>query len=133
MGKRTRTKWMALLVAVFFLPSGCATTTGGEAAGGISTYSYINGEWTTDYNHSFDATWSACQKSISDLRGIDVDQDRTIGNGKIKAVVNKQDVRITVLYKAKNVTTVTIKVGMIGDKDTAQMIGDKISTYLSRK
>jgi hypothetical protein len=130
MGKKTN--WIVVLLIGVFVLSGCATTTGGPA-GGTGNYSYINGELTIQYNHPFDATWTACQKSISDLRGVDVDQDRTIGNGKIKAVVNKQEVRIVVLYTAKNTTTVTIKVGIVGDRDTAQAIGDRIGIYLSKK
>ena len=41
--------------------------------------------------------------------------------------------RLTVLYKAKNVTTVSIRVGLLGDKLASQLIHDKIGDNLLRK
>ena len=58
---------------------------------------------------------------------------REIGNGKIAAVINDEKVKIEVLYKAKNVTTVSIRVGLIGDKLASQLIHDKIGDNLVRK
>ena len=97
------------------------------------TYLYINGEMSTDYNHSFDATWTACQKSIADMRGVDVEQQKEIGNGKIAAMVNNEKVKIEVLYKAKNMTTVSVRVGVMGDKISSQSIHDKIGDNLVRR
>ena len=113
---RKRINWVVLLVMGAFMISGCTAALVGVAAvgAGSGTYFYINGEMKTDYYHSFDATWSACQKSIADMRGVDVEQDKEIGNGKIAAVVNDEKVKIEVLYKAKNVTTVSVRVGTDG-------------------
>ncbi len=132
---RKRINWVVLLVMGAFMISGCAAAVVGVAAvgAGSGTYFYINGEMKTDYYHSFDATWSACQKSIADMRGVDVEQDKEIGNGKIAAIVNDEKVKIEVLYKAKNVTTVSIRVGLIGDKLSSQLIHDKIGDNLVRK
>jgi hypothetical protein len=130
-----RINWIVLLVMGVFAISGCTAALVGVAAvgAGSGTYFYINGEMKTDYYQSFDATWSACQKSIADMRGVDVEQDKEIGNGKINAVVNDEKVKIEVLYKAKNVTTVSVRVGLIGDKLSSQLIHDKISDNLVRK
>lgn len=132
---RKRINWVVLLVMGAFMISGCTAALIGVAAvsAGSGTYFYINGEMKTDYYHSFDATWSACQKSIADMRGVDVEQDREIGNGKIATVVNDEKVKIEVLYKAKNVTTVSVRVGLVGDKLSSQLIHDKISDNLIRK
>lgn len=132
---RKRINWVVLLVMGAFMISGCTAALIGVAAvsAGSGTYFYINGEMKTDYYHSFDATWSACQKSIADMRGVDVEQDREIGNGKIATVVNDEKVKIEVLYKAKNVTTVSVRVGLVGDKLSSQLIHDKISDNLVRK
>jgi hypothetical protein len=132
---RKRINWVVSLVMGAFMVSGCTVALVGVAAvgAGSGTYFYINGEMKTDYYSSFDATWSACQKSIADMRGVDVEQVREIGNGKIMAVVNDDKVKIEVLYKAKNVTTVSIRVGMIGDKLASQLIHDKIGDNLLRK
>jgi hypothetical protein len=132
---RKRISWVVLLVMGAFMISGCAVALVGVAAvgAGSGTYYYINGEMKTDYYQSFDATWSACQKSVADMRGVDVEQDKEIGNGKIAAVINDEKVKITVLYKAKNVTTVSIRVGLLGDKLASQLIHDKIGDNLLRK
>jgi hypothetical protein len=87
----------------------------------------------TDYYHSFDTTWIACQKTVADMRGLDVEPEKEIGNGKISAVINDEKVRIEVTYKAKNVTTVSIRVGMIGNKLSSQMIHDRIGDNLVKK
>jgi hypothetical protein len=130
-----RIHWVVLLVMGAFMISGCAVALVGVAAvgAGSGTYYYINGEMKTDYYQSFDATWSACQKSVADMRGVDVEQDKEIGNGKISAVINDEKVKITVLYKAKNVTTVSVRIGLLGDKLASQLIHDKIGDNLLRK
>lgn len=127
--------WIGLLVMGAFLISGCAAAwVGGAALGaGSGTYYYISGDMKTDYYYSFDATWSACQKTIADMRGVDVQPEKEIGNGKISAVINDEKVRIEVTYKAKNVTTVSIRVGLIGNKLSSQMIHDRIGDNLVRK
>ncbi|MDP1991587.1 MAG: DUF3568 family protein [Syntrophales bacterium] len=132
---RKRINWVVLLVMGAFMISGCAVALVGVAAvgAGSGTYYYINGEMKTDYYQSFDATWSACQRSVADMRGVDVEQDKEIGNGKIAAVINDEKVKITVLYKAKNVTTVSIRIGLLGDKLASQLIHDKIGDNLLRK
>ena len=132
---RKRINWVVLLIMSAFMISGCelALIGVGAVGAGSGTYFYINGEMKTDYYHSFDATWSACQKSVADMRGLDVEQEKEIGNGKIMAVINDEKVKIEVLYKAKNVTTVSIRVGLVGDKLSSQLIHDKISDNLVRK
>ena len=132
---RKRINWVVLLIMSAFMISGCelALIGVGAVGAGSGTYFYINGEMKTDYYHSFDATWSACQKSVADMRGLDVEQEKEIGNGKIIAVINDEKVKIEVLYKAKNVTTVSVRVGLIGDKLSSQLIHDKIGDNLVRK
>jgi hypothetical protein len=130
-----RIHWVGLLVMGAFLISGCAVAwVGGAALGaGSGTYLYLSGEMKTDYYHSFDTTWSACQKTVADMRGLDVQPEKEIGNGKISAVINDEKVQIEVTYKAKNVTTVSIRVGLIGNKLSSQMIHDRIGDNLVRK
>ncbi len=135
MGKRMRINWIVSLIMGAFLISGCGLIlVGGAAVGaGSGTYFYINGELKTDYYYSFDATWSACQKTVADMRGLDVEPAKEIGNGKITAVINDEKVQIAVTYKAKNVTTVSVRVGLIGNKLSSQLIHDKILDNLGKK
>jgi hypothetical protein len=130
-----RKNWLALLIIIIFFTSGCAVAVvGGAAAGaGSGTYFYINGELKTDYYYSFDKVWSACEKTVADMRGLDVEPLKEIGSGKITAMIENEKVQITANYKAKNVTTVSVRVGVIGDKLASQLLHDKIADNLTRK
>jgi hypothetical protein len=118
-----------------FLLSGCAAVVvGGAAVGaGSGTYFYINGEMKTDYYYSFDAVWSACEKAVADMRGLDVQRDKMLAKGTIDAVIDDEKVQISVTYKAKDVTTVSIRIGIFGNKLSSQLIHDKILDNLAKK
>ena len=124
-----------LAVMVVFLISGCAAVVvGGAAAGAASgTYFYINGEMKTDYYASFDAVWSACEKTVADMRGLDVQRDKMLAKGNIEAVIDDEKVQISVTYKAKDVTTVSVRIGLFGNKLSSQLIHDKILDNLAKK
>jgi hypothetical protein len=130
-----RKNWIVVLLMGVFLISGCVplALVGAGAGAGTGTYFFINGEMKTDYYHSFDAVWSACEKTIADMRGVDVQPVKEIGNGKIATLIDDEKVQIAVTYKAKNVTTVSIRVGLIGNKLSSQLIHDKIGDNLVRK
>ncbi len=117
-----------------FLISGCwmAPVLIGGAAAGSGTYFYINGEMKTDYYASFDAVWSACEKTVADMRGLDVQRDKLLAKGKIDAVIDDDKVQISVTYKAKNVTTVSVRIGLFGNKLSSQLIHDKILDNLTK-
>ncbi len=132
-----RKQMFGILSAVMgvFLLSGCAVAlVGGAAVGaGSGTYLYINGEMKTDYYSSFDAVWSACEKTVADMRGLDVQRDRMLAKGNIDAVIDDEKVHISVTYKAKAVTTVSIRIGLLGNKLSSQLIHDKILDNLAKK
>ncbi|MHB8828412.1 MAG: DUF3568 family protein [Syntrophales bacterium] len=128
-------KWLLSLAALAFLLSGCAAALlGGAAIGaGSGTYFFINGELKTDYYQSFDDVWKASEKTVAEMRGVDVIPAKEIGNGKITATINGEKVDISVSYKAKDVTSVAVRVGLVGNKLSSQLIHDKIGDNLSRK
>jgi hypothetical protein len=134
MFKRKKNR-LYLLIASFFLIAGCAAAVvGGAAIGaGSGTYFYINGELKTDYYYSFDRVWAACEKTVADMRGLDVEPKKEIGTGTISTIIDNEKVQFTIQYKAKNVTTVSIRVGLIGNKLSSQLIHDKISDNIIRK
>lgn len=132
---RTTKGRIVLLIMAVFLFSGCmAALVGGAAVGaGSGTYFFINGEMKTDYYYSFDTTWFACQKTVADMRGLEVLPEKEIGKGKITSMIDDEKVNISVTYKAKNVTTVSVRVGLLGNKLSSQLIHDKIGDNLIRK
>jgi hypothetical protein len=127
--------WFALLLSALFLFSGCTLLViGGAAVGaGTGTYFFVNGELKTDYYASFDKVWNACEKTVADMRGIEVVPAKEIAQGKITTIINDEKVQFTVTYKAKNLITVAIRIGLIGNKLSSQLIHDKIAEHLVNK
>lgn len=127
--------WFLFLVAAIFAISGCAPLVVGVAAGGAGsgTYFYVKGEMTTDYYSSFDRTWAACEKVVADKHSTSVKPHKEISNGTIDAIIDGEKTHFSVKYKAKNVTTVAIRVGLVGDKLSSQLLHDKIADNLLRK
>ena len=128
-----------LLILSFFtllLFSGCAGfLLGGAAvgAGTAGTYYYINGDLKTDYQASFDEVWGACEKTVADMHGTEVVPNKEIAQGTIDTLINDEKVKLDIMYKSKNLTTVAIRVGLIGNKLSSQLLHDKIADYLVKK
>lgn len=125
---------LSIILFIVVLFSGCAAVViGGAAAVGASTgtYLFVSGELSTDYYSSFDKTWSACEKTIADMRGVEVVPVREIAQGKIATMINDEKVKFTI-YKSKNFTTVAIRVGLMGNKLSSQLLHDKIAEYLAK-
>ena len=48
-------------------------------------------------------------------------------------MIESEKVNFAINYKAKNVTTVAIRVGLVGNKLSSQLLHDKISENLAKK
>ena len=126
--------WFLVLMAGVSLISGCAAlAVGGAAVGaGTGTYFYVKGELKTDYNAPFEKVWAACEKTVANMHGGEVMPSRDISKGAIDAVIEGENVRITVAYKAKDLTSVSIRVGIFGDRLASQRLHDKVGENLVR-
>jgi len=122
---------MILMFGALML-SGCVPLVVGGAAvsGGSGAYFYINGELKTDYHYSFDKAWSACEKTVAYMNATDVMPVKEISKGTINAVIDGEKVHFVVEYKAKNLTAVAIRVGMLGNKSASQRLHDKVVYFL---
>ncbi len=122
-----------LFSAAFLCLTGCtALAVGGAAVGaGAGTYVYVQGELKTDYHHPFEKVWSACERVVADMRAIEVVPVKEIGKGRIDAIIEDEKVRISVEYKARNLTNVSVRVGTVGNRTASQRIHDKIAEQLS--
>ena len=60
------------------------------------------------------------------MRGVEVMPSRDISEGAIDTVIEGEKVRITVAYKAKDLTSVAIRVGVFGDRLASQRLHDKV-------
>ncbi len=120
---------LLLCLMMLFCLGGCATAivAGGAAVGaGAGTYLYVNGVMKTDYAASFEQVWKATEKTIADLRGIEVRPDRELARGTVSALINDEKVSFDITYKDKNLTTVGVRVGLFGNERSSQMLHDKI-------
>ncbi|MCX5857350.1 MAG: DUF3568 family protein [Deltaproteobacteria bacterium] len=132
--KRKMRLW--LLVMGFFLISACGPEIlilGGIVGSGAGTYYFINGELVTDYSAPFDNVWSACEKTVADMRGKDVRPKRELATGSIQAAINDENVKITLTYKNKNLTSVGIRVGYVGNKLSSQLLHDRVYENIFKK
>lgn len=124
-----------LLLVGVCLFSGCTLLVmGGAAVGGAAgAYVWVNDELKTDYYAPFDKTWTAVEKTVAGLHGTKVEPVREISQGTINTLIDDEKVRIAVTYKERNVTTVAIRVGTVGNKLSSQLIHDKIGDNLMKR
>jgi len=130
----TRNLFSVFLIALLFLTCGCAALVAGGAAvsAGAGTYIFVNGEVKTDYPSAFDKVWAACEKTVADMHGTAVDPKKEISEGTISTRINDEVVKFTVKYKDKNMTTVGIRVGIVGDQNAAKLLHNKVSENISK-
>ena len=104
---------------------------GAAVAGGTGTYYYVEGEMKTDYYFSVNAVWSAVEKTIADMKGSDVEPDKD--GGKIVAVINDEKVTFRAVYKDKDLTTLGVRVGPMGNQTASKVIQDRVADNLLKK
>jgi len=127
-------KWFAILIAVTLLMAGCAPLIVGGAAvtAGGGTYFFVKGWLKTDYHYDFEDVWGACEKVVAEMNAIDVLPMKEIGEGKIKALIDNETVWFSIKYKSKNITTLSIRVGILGSRPAAQRLHDMVHDNLKR-
>lgn len=114
----------AVALGFALLLGGCASIIA------TGTKFYVEGELTTDYYHPFDKAWSACNRAVTAMKGTAVVSHRGISEGSIEAVIDKHKVQIALTYKAVNITTIGVRVGLVGDEESSRYIHDRISDDL---
>jgi hypothetical protein len=126
--------WFLMSFLTIFLFPGCAALVVGGAAVGASTgtFFYVNGELKTDYYAPFDKVWNACERAVADMRGVEVAPSKELAQGTISTVINDEKVYFDIKYKSKNFTTVAIRVGLLGNKLSSQLLHDRIAENLAK-
>jgi len=126
---------MLSALSLFLIATGCAAVVvGGTAVGSASgTYVWVNGEMKTDYYFPFDTVWAAVEKTVADMKAVDVLPEKEIAQGKITASINDEKVTFSLKYKSKDQTTVSVRVGVLGNKLSSQLLHDKIADNLRKK
>ena len=127
-----KTKIVLLLSMALFL-TGCdaAMVMNGKIMG-ISSgkFVYQDGHLTTSYKADIDQVWAACEKTIKELKGTDMQKERKISVGKIRAIIQDEKVIISVEYVGRGLTSVSVFVGVAGNNIASRLIHEKIASYL---
>ncbi len=133
--ERVRTLASLMVMLTAFCLSGCAAVVlgGAAAAAGTGTYVYVEGDMKTDYFYSFEDVWTACESVIAKMNALDVVKDKDVGKGKIQAVLDGEKVWFTAKYKADELTSLTVRVGFLGDKVASQRLHDLVADNLKNR
>ena len=130
-----KNKILSLLFLVLLLLAGCnaAINMNGKVAG-ISSgrFVYQDGNLTSNYKADIDLVWMACEKLVTELKATDIQKERKISMGTIKAVIQGEKVVISVEYVDRDLTSVSVFVGVVGNNMASRLIHDKIISNLAK-
>ena len=122
-----------LLFAMACLLFGCnaAMVVNGKVMGISSgTFIYQDGYLTTQYKADIEPVWKACEKAVSELNGQQTQKERNISTGSIKTVISDEKVIILVEYIGKDLTSVSVLSGVVGNNMADRIIQDKIAANI---
>jgi len=124
-----------LLFAMACLLFGCnaAMVVNGKVMGISSgTFIYQDGYLTTQYKADIEPVWKACEKAVSELNGQQTQKERNISTGSIKTVISDEKVIILVEYIGKDLTSVSVLSGVVGNNMADRIIQDKIAANIGK-
>jgi hypothetical protein len=128
-------KTVTLLFLVFLLLTGCdaAINMNGKIASiNSGKFLYQDGNLVSNYKANIDMVWQACEKSVAELKATDIQKERKISTGMIKAVIQDEKVVIKVEYIDRDLTSVSVFVGTVGNNMASRLIHDKIIGNLAK-
>ena len=111
--------------------------TGAAVAGGTGTYYYVEGEMRTDYYFSVDGVWSGGRIDHRRHEGTQVEPDSSrtgeIQEATVVAETNDGKVTFRLKYKDKDLTSLGIRVGVMGNEAASKVIHDRVADNLLKK
>ena len=108
---------------------GCVLAWVGVGAGvGIGTYKFIEGRLEREYPLSYSRAWDATNAALENLKISISDSKKGSTKGTIDAV-RKDGKRVLVSLKdrGQGVTTISVRVGLIGERSLAEQVHDEIA------
>ncbi len=135
MGKYMTKKTLPLLFLIFLFLTGCdaAINMNGKIASiNSGKFLYQDGNLISNYKANIDMVWQACEISVAELKATDIQKERKISIGIIKAVIQDEKVTIKVEYVDRDSTSVSIFVGTVGNNMASHLIHDKIISNLAK-
>jgi hypothetical protein len=109
---------------------GCVLAWIGVGAGvGIGTYKYIEGRLEREYPLSFSRAWDATNSALANLQISISDSTRGETKGTIDSVrKDGKKVIVAIKDRGQSVTTISVRVGLMGDRSLAEQVHDEIAS-----
>jgi Protein of unknown function (DUF3568) len=118
------------LIIVLLLMAGCdaAMNMNGKILSVSSgQFVYQDGNLISNYKTGIDQVWAACEKTMKDLNARNVQKERKISTGTIKATIQDEKVIISIEYIDKDLTSVSVFAGVVGNSMASRLIHDRIA------
>jgi hypothetical protein len=125
-----RLKNLIILICSLSFLYGCALAWISVGAGvGIGAYKFIEGRLEREYPLSYSRAWDATNSALQNLQISISNSTDEQTKGEIDAV-RKDGKRVLVSLKdrGQGVTTISVRVGMFGDKSEAEKVHDEIAS-----
>jgi hypothetical protein len=118
-------------VLIGFSFSGCAALVGGGVGAGAA-YNYVRGWLEKDYEVPLEQAHTASLAAVENL-GMTITEDtRQVGSTRIKAIKDDRTNWISLEAKGENLTTISVRSGLLGDETASETIHREIEKNLKR-
>lgn len=108
---------------------GCgAVILGGAAAG--TTYVYTEGWVERNYSADVDQVFDACVKAAKNMDMVIEKRTLEVSSGEIKATKGEKSYWFKMEEESKDVTTLSIREGILGNKEASQKIHEAVKSQL---
>jgi hypothetical protein len=124
---------LTLLLPSLLMITACDTSlTVGRKTIGIRSGEliYTDGYLRATYTFPFEKVWSACEKTLTDLKATNIERKQKIASGNLTALIQDDKVQISVDYIEKEMTSVSVMAGPSGSTLASQLIHDRIAVAL---
>ena len=122
-------KTIALLISVMMALSACAAVVVGGAAAG-ATYTYIAGWMHKEYGVGLGKAYAATIKAVQKHGLVINEKGKDVTTAFVRAKGAKREIWINLKRISRHVTKISIRVGVLGDKEAARIIHQSIADYL---
>ena len=124
-----RLKNLIILICSLSFLYGCALAWISVGAGvGIGAYKYIEGRLEREYPLSYSRAWDATNAALKNLEISISKSSNQKPKGSIDAVrKDGKQVAVSLKDRGQGVTTISVRVGLVGDKSSAEKVHDEIA------
>ncbi|KPK02905.1 MAG: hypothetical protein AMK71_00750 [Nitrospira bacterium SG8_35_4] len=109
---------------------GCVLAWIGVGAGvGIGAYKFIEGRLEREYPLSYSRAWDATNSALANLQISISDSTKGETKGTIDSVrKDGKKVLVSLKDRGQGVTTISVRVGLMGDRGLAEQVHDEIAS-----